>query len=74
MKYAISPVTLIVIPGLTRNPGFPVKTGTQFICIVSCFRRDGVWIPAFAGMTVFVARIYVALFITHYTSFRSSTN
>ena len=29
-----------------RYPGFPVKTGTYFLCIVPCFRRDGVWIPA----------------------------
>jgi hypothetical protein len=31
----------IVIPGLTRNPG----------CLVSCFHRNDVWIPAYAGMT-----------------------
>jgi hypothetical protein len=33
-----------VIPGLTRNP--------VFFCMVPGFRRDGVWIPALAGMTV----------------------
>ena len=45
-----------VIPGLTRNPGFPVKTGTQFLMfLVPCIRRDNVWIPAFAGMTLCLA-------------------
>ena len=34
-----------VIPGLTRNPGFPVKTGIHFL-MVSCLRRNVVWIPA----------------------------
>jgi hypothetical protein len=45
-----------VIPGLTRNPGFPVKTGTQFYTfLVPYLRRDGAWIPAFAGMTLCLA-------------------
>src|SRR3990170_6605213 len=44
------------------NPGFPVKTGIQIhIFLVPCFRRacpvldtgDGVWTPAFAGVTAF---------------------
>jgi len=30
-----------------------VKTGIQIhIFLVSCFRRDGVWTPAFAGVTI----------------------
>jgi hypothetical protein len=30
----------------------PVQAGIQFFnYMVPCFRRDGVWIPAFAGMT-----------------------
>jgi len=35
-------------PYLIRgNPGFPVKTGTQFyMFLVPCLRRDRVWIPA----------------------------
>jgi hypothetical protein len=44
-----------VIPGLTRNPGFPVKTGTQFYTfLVPCLPPYQVrgWIPAFAGMTL----------------------
>ncbi|OGL47196.1 MAG: hypothetical protein A2149_05425 [Candidatus Schekmanbacteria bacterium RBG_16_38_11] len=41
-----------VIPHLMRNPGFPVKTGIQFILMVPRFRGDDDWIPAFAGMTM----------------------
>jgi len=64
----ISPMDF-VIPGLTKpapylirgNPGFPVKTGSHFICIVPRFRGDDVWIPAFARMTSF-APIDVAVY------------
>ncbi len=43
-----------VIPDLIRNPGFPVKTGTQFLMfLVPCFRRDDVWIPLPAGRQAF---------------------
>jgi len=32
-----------------------VKTGIQIhIFLVPCFRRDGVWTPAFAGVTAFL--------------------
>ena len=44
---------------LSGNPGFPVKTGNQFLYIVPCFRRDGAWIPAFAGMTDYEANSLV---------------
>jgi hypothetical protein len=44
-------LTHLVIPDLIRNLGFPVETGTQFLIIDPCLRRDDVWIPGFAGMT-----------------------
>jgi hypothetical protein len=62
-----------VIPGLTRNPGFPVKTGTPFL-MVPCLRRDGAWIPAGvypvlcygAGMTLCLANNgLISKFIVH---------
>jgi hypothetical protein len=37
-----------------RNPGFPAKAGIQLLSEVPCFRRDCVWIPASAGMTIFL--------------------
>jgi hypothetical protein len=40
MKY--HPIRWIIICHSceNRNPGFPVKTGIQFLCMVPCFRRD----------------------------------
>ena len=38
----------------SRNPVFPVKTGTQFLMfLVPCFRRDDVWIPLPTGRQAF---------------------
>ncbi len=41
MSWGKDPFILVVIPDLIRNPGFPMKIGTQSLN----------WIPAFAGMT-----------------------
>jgi len=51
-----------VIPCLTRNP--------DYFCIVPCFRRDSVWIPAYAGMTNWVV-FNTFLFATFAPSLRS---
>ncbi len=52
---------------LSGNPRFPVKTGNQFLYIVPCFRRDGAWIPAFAGMTAYEALLMNSLVIDDLT-------
>ena len=48
----VIPAPIFIGINSSRNPGFPVKTGIQFhMFLVPCFRRDKLWIPAFAGMT-----------------------
>ena len=43
-----------VIPGLTKPAPYLIRGNPVLNILVPCFRRDDAWIPAFAGMTVFV--------------------
>jgi|MudIll2142460700_1097286.scaffolds.fasta_scaffold70383_2 hypothetical protein len=44
-KHVLSCCEATCHSGEGRNPGFPVKTGTQWM--VSNFRRDDVWMPPY---------------------------
>ena len=43
-----------VIPGLTKPAPYLIRGNPVYKILVPCFRRDNVWIPAFAGMARFV--------------------
>jgi len=43
-----------VIPGLTKLAPYSIRGNPVLKILVPCFRRDDVWIPAFAGMTPFI--------------------
>jgi Domain of unknown function (DUF4381) len=45
--------SLFVIPGSTKPVPHLIRGNPVFKVLVPCFRRDDVWIPAFAGMTPF---------------------
>jgi hypothetical protein len=62
VKDIYSSISLVgfVIPGLTKPAPYLIRGNPVIKTLVPCFRRDDVWIPAFAGMTFF-PEIKVAL-------------